>query len=55
MNCRITNRRMKNRRRTEADRELACAGCHAPHESDHKNLLIQTKNGGALCRVCHKR
>ena len=41
--------------RRRPDRELTCAGCHDPHESVHKNLLIQTKLGGVLCRECHKR
>lgn len=43
----------KERRRP--DRRLTCIGCHNPHASSHKYLLIETKQGGLLCRVCHKR
>jgi len=41
--------------RRRPGRELTCVGCHDPHGSAYKNLLIQTKLGGLLCRGCHKR
>ena len=37
------------------DRKLTCVGCHNPHSSPNRNLLIETLLGGRLCRVCHKR
>jgi predicted CXXCH cytochrome family protein len=36
-------------------RELTCVGCHEPHGASHQYLLIETKLGARLCRVCHKR
>ncbi len=37
------------------DREFVCSSCHEPHGTNHQHMLIQTKRGGLLCRVCHKR
>ncbi len=31
--------------------ELACLGCHKPHQSPERRLFA--KNQGALCRTCH--
>ena len=36
-------------------RKFSCTSCHEPHGSAHQYLLIETKLGGRLCRVCHKR
>ncbi|MFC1843900.1 cytochrome c3 family protein [Thermodesulfobacteriota bacterium] len=41
--------------RRRPGRELTCTGCHDPHGSAYKNLLVQTQRGGQLCRGCHKR
>lgn len=43
------------RERRRPDRELTCIGCHDPHGSPNQNMLIKTKKGGILCRVCHQR
>ena len=36
-------------------RKLTCVGCHDPHGSSFQYLLVQTKQGGRLCRGCHRR
>jgi len=36
-------------------RKLTCVGCHDPHGSNYQYMLIESKLGGSLCRVCHKR
>ncbi len=43
------------RERRRPDRQLTCVSCHNPHGSQNQVMLIQTKLGGRLCRVCHKR
>lgn len=35
-------------------RELACSGCHNPHGSEYKFLLIGNLLGGHVCTKCHK-
>jgi len=36
-------------------RRLTCVGCHDPHGSDHQNMLVETRSGARICRVCHHR
>lgn len=36
-------------------RKLTCVGCHDPHGSSFKYLLVETKLGARLCRECHNR
>ncbi|MGK2945090.1 MAG: cytochrome c3 family protein [Desulfuromonadales bacterium] len=36
-------------------RELSCSSCHNPHGSSHKYMLIESIQGGRLCRVCHEK
>lgn len=36
-------------------RALTCVGCHDPHGSSYQNLLVETIQGGRLCRVCHNK
>ena len=40
---------------SQQNRKFSCTSCHDPHGSVHQNMLIETKLGGRLCRVCHKR
>ena len=35
--------------------KLTCVGCHDPHGSNNQYMLVETKMGARLCRVCHKR
>ncbi|MDH3360603.1 MAG: cytochrome c3 family protein, partial [Desulfobulbaceae bacterium] len=35
------------------ERELACSGCHNPHGSEFKYLLIGDNLGGHVCTKCH--
>jgi predicted CXXCH cytochrome family protein len=36
-------------------RTFSCTSCHDPHGSANRYFLIETKQGGKLCRGCHKR
>ncbi len=36
------------------DREFACTGCHNPHGSKYKYLLIGDILGGHICTKCHR-
>ncbi len=36
-------------------REFGCTSCHEAHGSYHPNLLIETTQGGRLCRECHEQ
>ena len=36
-------------------RKFSCTSCHDPHGTVHRYFLIETKQGGKLCRGCHKR
>jgi predicted CXXCH cytochrome family protein len=36
-------------------RQLTCVGCHDPHGSYYKSLLVETKMGARLCHGCHDR
>jgi len=35
------------------ERELACSGCHNPHGSEFKYILIGDNLGGHVCTKCH--
>ena len=36
-------------------RRHSCTSCHEPHGTAHRYFLIETKQGGKICRGCHRR
>jgi predicted CXXCH cytochrome family protein len=41
--------------RRRPNRELTCVSCHDPHGSSNQFMLFESKLGGRVCRVCHRR